>query len=300
MSLQLFVLDKIIRFQMKRRFEQRPDILQLRAMMSTMARRPSRVPAHVAVEATRLDGVPTERVARHDADTRAAVLYLHGGAFVAGSPVAYRALTWRIADALAVPVHVVDYRLAPEHPFPAGLDDALAAYRALRKAGAERIVVGGDSAGGNLTLALALRLKELGEAPPAALVCLSPATDLVADFPSHTENARSDAMLDPRLRAGVVAHYCPGADATHPLISPLRGDVAGLPPTLIHCSGVEMLRDDGVLMGEKLRAAGVPVRLSVWADVFHVWHLSADFLPEARRAIRDVVSFARPHLGGQG
>ena len=238
------------------------------------------------------------RLSTPEADTSRAILYLHGGGMVAGSPATHRALTWRLAARVGVPVYAVDYRLAPEHPFPAAFDDVLAAYRALLARGISgtHVVVAGDSAGGNLTLALALEQKRLGLPRPAALVALSPVTDLFEPFESFRTNARSDAVFDERTFATLVKHYCPGGDPDDPRISPLRGDVAGLPPTLLQCSADEMLLDASVRMAAKMKTAGVDVTLQVWPEVFHVWQLAADVLPEARRAIDDIVGFMRTRL----
>jgi acetyl esterase/lipase len=282
---------------MKRRFQRNPDPMLLRRMMKTMERRAPRVPPHVTLGSIELGGVRTETLTPANADEKGAVLYIHGGAFLAGSPVTHRALTWRLADALGVPVYAVDYRLAPEHRFPAALDDIVAAYRALLERGVSKIWVGGDSAGGNLTLTLTLKLKALGLPLPAALVCLSPVTDLAGEFESHRANAKSDAMFDARLLPLVAPIYC--ADAADPLVSPLRGDVSGFPPTLIQCSAIELLRDDGVKMAEKLSNAGVTVELDVWPGVYHVWQLSADILPEARRAIEKIVAFLKRRNGSK-
>ncbi len=295
MSIQRFLIELIIRFQMKRRFRRNPDVMLLRPMMNAITKRPTRVPEDVRISSMDLGGVRTERVASTRADESRAILYIHGGAFVAGSPETHRALTWRLAQPLRAPVYVIDYRLAPEHPYPAGLDDAVAGYRALIERGLkpERIAVAGDSAGGNLTFALALRLKAIDVALPGALVCLSPATELFDDLVSHRENGESDAMFDPRLRGKVPPIYCPSVAASDPFISPLRGDVSGFPSTLIQCSAVELLRDDSIEMAKKLRDAGVDVDIEVWPKVWHVWQLSADVVPEARQAIDKIVSFLR-------
>jgi acetyl esterase/lipase len=302
MSLQLFFVDKLTRLVMKRALVRSPDVLGLRPMMARVTRFARPVPRRVRVEPLDLGGVPGERLEARGADPSRAVLYLHGGGFVAGSARMYRALTWRIADGVGVPVYAVDYRLAPEHPLPAGLDDVVGAYRALLARGlsAEHVVVAGDSAGGNLTFAMALELKRLGLPMPAALVALSPATDLYEQFASFRTNARSDSVFDARTFASVIAHYCPGGDPDDPRISPLRGQLAGLPPTLIHCSADEMLRDASTQMADRLRAAGVPVTIELWPKVSHVWHLSADVLPEARRAIQRVVAFMRERLAITG
>jgi acetyl esterase/lipase len=298
MSIQLFFIDKLIRLTVKRRFRRNPDVMELRALMSEMPLRPA--PAHVTVDLVTVGGIKTERLHTANADEGKAILYIHGGGFVAGVPGNHRPLTWRLADKVGVPVYAVDYRLAPEHPFPAGLDDCVAAYRGLLDKGiaAKNIVIAGDSAGGNLTLTTALKLKSLGIDLPAALVALSPATDIEGDgFESRTSNAASDAMFTAPMFKTLENLYCPGGEGTHPFVSPYRGDVAGLPPTLIHCSGAEMLRDDGVKMAEKLSAAGVPTTLEVWPKVFHVWQVMADMLPEGRASIEKIAAFMREHLG---
>ena len=297
MSLQLYIVNALLRVAVKRRFRRNPDLMELRAIMQGV--RPGRVPSRIGVEGTSLGGVATERLAIADASAAHAILYIHGGGWVVGSPATHRPLTWRLAEQSGVPVYAIDYRLAPEHPFPAGLDDCVKAYRALLDKGFApgSIVIGGDSAGGNLTLALALKLKDVGLPQPAALVCLSPATDMEAPTPSRTENWKSDAMFDHRSFATIATHYCPGRDPGDPLISPRRGDVKGLPPTLFQASGAEMLRDDFVLMAEKMRAAGVDVTIDIWPKVAHVWHITADILPEGRAAIAKVGAFIRNRLG---
>ena len=300
MSIQLFFIDKLLRLTAKRRFRRNPDVMELRALMSEMPLRPA--PAHVTVDLVTIGGIKTERLHTASADESKAILYIHGGGFVAGVPGNHRPLTWRLADKVGVPVHAVDYRLAPEHPYPAGLNDCVAAYRGLLEKGiaAKSIVIAGDSAGGNLTLTTALKLKALGVELPAALVALSPATDMQGeDFESRRVNASSDAMFSEAMFATLEPLYCPNADMHDPFISPYRGDAAGLPPTLIHCSDAEMLRDDGVKMAEKMKAAGVPVTLEVWPKVFHVWQVMADMLPEGRQSIDKIAAFMREHLRTQ-
>jgi acetyl esterase/lipase len=264
--------------------------------MDEMPPRPA--PGHVSVEITTLGGIRAERLRTASANETKAILYIHGGGFVAGVPGNHRPLTWRLADKIGVPVYVIDYRLAPEHPFPAALDDCVAAYRGLLDKGIapKSIIVAGDSAGGNLTLATALKLKELGLAQPAALICLSPATDMEG-FESRRSNIRGDAMFTPEMFPTLAPHYCPGVDPENPYISPWRGDVAGLPPTLIQCSAIEMLRDDSVYMADKMKNADVDVTLEIWPKVFHVWQVMADILPEGRKAIDKIVVFAKARLG---
>jgi acetyl esterase/lipase len=293
MSIQLFVADKILRLTIKRQFTRDPDVLRLRKVMQGSEN--GRVPARITLQQISLGGVPTEKVTANNASVKHAVLYIHGGGWVGGKPGTHRAITWRLAEQLGCAVYAIDYRLAPEHPYPAALEDCEKAYRALLDSGyaASGLVVGGDSAGGNLTLALAQKIKMASLPQPAGFVALSPATDLAEDLPSRISNARADAMFDPQLFASrtVIQHYCPNNDLNDPLISPLRGDPSGQAPTLIQVSRDEMLRDDGVEMAAKLKQAGVDVQLEVWPKVFHVWQIAADFIPESRQAIANIVAF---------
>jgi acetyl esterase/lipase len=256
----------------------------------------AKLPADVTVEQAELGGVPVEKLTATGAESSGAFFYIHGGGWVAGSPRTHRPLTQCLATKTGMTVYAVDYRQAPEHFFPAGLDDCVAAYRALlEKTPANEIVVGGDSAGGNLALALALRLKAEGIPLPAALVCLSPATDLAATGGSRVTNAQRDALFVEDMMHTVEGRYCPGADPHNPYISPLHGDLADLPPTLFHVGDTEMLLDDSTRMADKMRAAAVPVTIKVWPKVPHVWHLMADLLPEARQAIDEIVAFVHVH-----
>jgi glutathione S-transferase len=302
MSIQRVIINQVLRFQVKRRFRKKPDVFELRALMDEMTPLLPAPPKDIAIEQLTLGGIPVEKLSTPGTNNGAAFFYIHGGGWVAGSPVSHRPLTWRLAKKLGIPVYAVDYRLAPEHFFPAGLDDCIAAYRGLLAQGvpASSIVVGGDSAGGNLTLALALRLKAEGVALPTALVCLSPATDLTFGGKSVHANAKADSLFVPEMMHTVEARYCPGADRTNPFISPLFGDVAGLPPTLFQVGNTEVLLDDSTRMAEKMKAAGVAVTLDVWPKVWHVWQVMADRLPEGEQAIDKIVAFAKTNLKTAG
>lgn len=298
MSLQLVLLNQLLRWQIKRRFRKNPDVQLLRPLMQQMEARTSHLPADISVEDLSLGGVPAERLSAEGASNGKAFLYIHGGGFVGGSPRTHRPLTWRFAKEIGIPVYAIDYRLAPEHPFPAGLDDCVAAYRALLDKGyaAKSIIVGGDSAGGNLTLALALRLKAEGLPLPAALICLSPATDMTGTGASRHENAEADSLFVEEMFDSLKPAYYPGRDERDPFLSPLFGDVSGFPPVLFQVGEREMLRDDSTRMAERLKAAGVEAVLEVWPKVWHVWQLNADMLPEGREAITHITRFARQHL----
>lgn len=298
MSIQLYLMRPLLRFQIKRRFRKTPDVFELRPIMEDLLKMQKAPPAGIVIEQTALGGVPTERVSAPGVRADAAVFYIHGGGWVAGKPANHRPLTWRLSQQLGIPVYAPDYRLAPEHPFPAGLDDCLAAWRALLATGipASNIVIGGDSAGGNLTLALALRLRDEGAALPAALVCLSPATDLASTGASVTANARADAMFTPEMMGTLEARYFPGRDPRDPYLSPLYGDAGGLPPTLFQVGATEMLLDDSTRMAAKITAAGGVAVLEVWPKVWHVWQLMADQLPEGEKAIRNITAFVKKYL----
>ena len=226
------------------------------------------------------------------------VLYLHGGGYFSGWPGLYRDLTWRLATLCRARVLCIDYRLAPEHPFPAALDDAVAAYRWLLAQGADphRIAVMGDSAGGGLAFAAMLRLRDEGVELPTAAVVVSPWTDLALTGESLRSNAAVDPLVPVELAPRVIDLYLAGADPRHPYASPLYGDPSGLPATLILVGGDDVLRDDAVRMAEKMRAAGCHVEIEVWPHMWHVWHMLMRVIPEAKAAIARIAEFMRDRL----
>jgi cation diffusion facilitator CzcD-associated flavoprotein CzcO/acetyl esterase/lipase len=225
------------------------------------------------------------------------LLYLHGGGFVGCSPRTHRPLTAALA-LQGLRVFVPDYRLAPEHPFPAAVGDAQAVWRALRSEVAGRLVVAGDSAGGNLALGLMLVLRDAGEALPDAGVLFSPALDFTGGSASMETNAERDAMFPGRQLENLLPHYLAGADAAQPLASPLLGELHGLPPLLVHVGANEVLRDDSLRLADKARAAGVVVQLRIWPGVFHVWQLAC-WLPEAKRSVRQAADFLHRAVRGR-
>ena len=218
----------------------------------------------------------------------AAILYLHGGGYCVGSPAMYRAVTARLARATGLPVFVADYRLAPEHPFPAAVDDAVAAYRALLETGP--VVVAGDSAGAGLALATALAARQLQLSPPAALILLSPWVDLTTSMLSD-KVARHEAVLSCAWLAACARHYLAGGDPKAPRASPIYGDLHGLPPTLIQAGADELLHSDAVRVHDALTNAGVAVRCEIVSGLWHGFHLHAGVLPAANAAIERVGRF---------
>ena len=253
-----------------------------------------RAPAGTATVERALGLVPAVRISRPNARPGCHILFLHGGGYVTGSPTLYRHITWRFADAAEAELIAIDYRLAPQYPFPAALDDAVAAWRALLAEGADprHCAILGDSAGGGLTLALALRLRDEGVALPAALVAISPWTDLAI-----TGQSAQPGTADPMLTAGdlhaFAAQYLNGADPRQPYVSPLYGDPRGLPPTLIQVGSDEILLDDSERMKARMREAGCEVTLETWPRMPHVWHAFAPMMPEAMKAIARVGAFIR-------
>jgi acetyl esterase/lipase len=223
-----------------------------------------------------------------------ALLYLHGGGYVACTPLTHRTLTIALARACGAPLFVPDYRLAPENPFPAALDDALQAYDMLRALGLRPadIAIGGDSAGGGLALAtvLALRERDRLERPVAALIAYSPWTDLLATGASLVTNARSEDMLVGANVAATARHYAAPERLRDPLVSPLYGDYRNFPPMLIFASTSEVLRDDAVRLAGRARSQGAEVTLRLEAAMPHVWPIF-DGLPEARRSIAEAAAF---------
>jgi acetyl esterase/lipase len=239
-------------------------------------------------------GVPGEFAQiRGLADTCDTILYLHGGAYCVGSPATHRAITSHIARRTAARVFVADYRLAPEHPFPAALDDAVAAYRALSLDGVspQRIAIIGDSAGGGLALATALRLRELGDPLPAALVLFSPWVDL--GDPDRGVEPAGEAMLSRAWTAECARLYLDGRDSGDPLASPINGDLRGMPPTLVQVGQDELLLADSRRLHSALAAAGVPVELQEYPRRWHVFQVNAGVLADADRALESVAGFLR-------
>lgn len=239
-------------------------------------------------------GVRAEWVVAPTADVGRTVVYLHGGGYCIGSLTSHRAMLSHLSAAAAARVLAVDYRLAPEHPHPAALDDAVTAYRwALTDGGAlaARSVLGGDSAGGGLTVATLVALRDAGEPLPAAAVCLSPWTDLTASGTSITTKAAEDPMVRVEDLERWAAAYRGRTPASASSVSPLFADLAGLPPMLLDVGTSEVLLDDARRLAERARAAGIDVTLTVADDMLHVWHFFAGTVPEADEAVARVGEF---------
>lgn len=288
------LLNSILRHQFKRRLRRiAAKIDQIEATRRRLERtaRWIREPKDgVQIVQESFGGVPVERL--RQATSAREVLYLHGGGFALCSPRTHRAVTRRLAKLANATVVVPDYRLAPEHPYPAALDDAVAVYRAiLERSDGRRIVIAGDSAGGNLALALLLAIKERGLPSPAAAACLSPWTDLTGSGESIGLNRHCESMLPAEKIAVAAALYAGDVDLKTPTVSPLFGDYAQLPPLLFHVGDTEILLDDTRRVAARAHAAGVDVTLRIWPDLPHVFHAFADFFPPARVALNEVADF---------
>ena len=256
-------------------------------------------PDDITWDAVDAAGVPAEWVTPDDCEPGRAVVYLHGGGYATGTLGSTRALSSHLARATRARVLAVDYRLAPEHPFPAAVDDAVAAYRfAIAEGHApEAIALCGDSSGGGLALATLVALRDLGDPMPGAAVCMSPWTDLTLSGASLERNRDADPMVSAATLTLMADAYLGEVDRRTPTASPLFADLRGLPPVLVQVGSNELLLDDSTRFVERAREAGVDVTLEIWDDVFHVWQAFADLLPEARDAIAHIGTYVDQRLG---
>ena len=232
--------------------------------------------------------MPAEWVAARGGPAGRVLMYLHGGGYQLGSPATLRHLIGLLSAGASARVLSVAYRLAPEHPFPAAVEDALAAYRWLlagQGRNPRRIAIAGDSSGGGLALGTLVALRDAGEALPVAAAVISPWTDLALTGESLRTRAEAEVMVKPAGMAETVALYLNGADPRHPYASPLYADLRGLPPILIHVGDAEVILDDSTRFADRAKAAGVDVTLEVWDEMPHVWHAFAGLLPEADQAV---------------
>jgi acetyl esterase/lipase len=238
-------------------------------------------------------GVPAEWINIPGVSNHTVILYLHGGGYSGGSIITHRSLVAGIAKTAQARALIIDYRLAPEYCYPAPVEDALAAYKWLlsQEITPEHIVLAGDSAGGGLTLALLVALRDEGAPRPACAVCLSPWTDLTGSGDSVLLNADKDLIIEPTALKPAAELYLGGADPHTPLASPLFANLSGLPPLLIQVGSDEILLSDATSFAERAQGAGVDVNLEVWENMQHVWQFAARFIPEARQAIDCIGEF---------
>jgi epsilon-lactone hydrolase len=256
------------------------------------------LPPGITIEPIDVAGRMGEWVSSPHVTTQPVFYLLHGGGFMSGSCVTHRELAARLCLAGELRVLLLDYRLAPEHPFPAAVDDAVAGYRWLLAQGIrpDQIAIGGDSAGGGLALSALLRLRERRLAMPAAGVLMSPWLDLALSGESMQANAAIDPLCSQVALRSAAAHYLGDADPWSPLASPLYADLRGLPPLLVQVGADEVLLSDSTRLAKRANAAGVAVELEVWEEMWHVWHGWAGALPEGQQAIERIGAFVRQRL----
>ena len=243
-------------------------------------------------------GVPALWITAPNANRNRAILYFHGGGFVIGSNRTHSTMLSYLSRDAATRVLGLDYRLAPENPFPAQLEDAIASYRWLLSQGfqPENIVIAGDSAGGGLTISALVALRYLGEPLPAAGICISPWVDLQATGKTYESNASVDPSVSRDRTLNMAKVVLAGKNPSAPFASPLHADLSGLPPLLVQVGSVEVLVDDSKMLVEKAKAHDVKADLEIWEYMTHVWHQHAPFLPEALDAIQSIGSFVKEHV----
>lgn len=280
-----------------RLLRERPAVskkLDIEAMRTRLDRFGGRFPEGVSGTVVDADGVDAEWVDASEGSSNHVLLYLHGGGYVAGSIDSHRNLSGHLAKAAGFRVLALDYRLAPEHPHPAALEDTVAAFRWLvaENYDPSRIAIVGDSAGAGLTVAALAKLRDNGAPLPAAAVLLSPWLDLTLSGESITTRAEVDPIVDRSLLAQVVEAFLgPKSDPCDPSASPLFAELAGLPPILVQVGDHEILLDDSTRLTAKAEAAGIDITLEIWPEMTHVWHTSCSYFPEADRAVANIADF---------
>lgn len=295
-SVRAFILQRVLKLTSKF-WQGRGEIpvAIARQRLDKLISRLPRWPLKIAFSTDKLEDLVLNWFLPPGADKNRVVLYLHGGAYIAGSPMStHRELISRLALHTGLDIVAVNYRKAPEFPFPAALDDASKAYRwLLGKYAAAQISLMGDSAGAGLALTLALQLRDQGEPLPAKIVAMSALTDMAGTGLSLQRNRDTDAMVPGWLLPQLAQLYCGGQQLTHPYISPLYGDFCAFPDTLLQVSDSEVLLDDSRRVADKMRAAGVAVQLDIWHNLPHIWPAFASVIPEGRAAIDDIARFIR-------
>lgn len=275
------------------------DLARVRRSMESRRWLPSFLPSGSRIETSRDPHLKGEWHTPADTAPRRTLLYLHGGSFVAGSPQAFRPLAAWIAARSRARLIALDYRLAPEHPFPAALDDAVAAVRALYALGVDAQALGivGDSAGGALALATLLALRDAGDPLPAAAALISPITDLAGTGESLRTNTETESLLSTRHMGALTRMYAGNQPVENPLVSPHYAELRGLPSLLIHASDTEILFDDSRRLAEKAKASGIAVEFTVWVDQPHDFHAAVPLSPESRLAVKGVGAYFARRIG---
>lgn len=294
---------RIIRYFARRSFEHLTPDSNLEDVRRGFEKTATRLkgPRTVAVRQDTVAGVDCDWLIPRGCERRPLLYFLHGGAYVMGSSRTHRRLLACIARAAGVRALLPNYRLAPEHPFPAAIEDARDVYRELLRRGEapSRIAIGGDSAGGGLTMATLLTLRKEGVVLPAATILISPWLDLSASGESMHSRANYDPLFRPHHMPAVADFYSGRLTHRDPLISPVYADLGGLPATYIQVGDHEILLSDATRIADKFRKANVPVALDVWPEMWHVFQFFVGLMPEATRAVNDLAEFIAGALGSR-
>ena len=293
MSIHNKIIKKLVSFQMSGWSE--GTIEEQRARQEKTSKY-AKLPADIHCQSINADGISAEWISAPDADL-GVILYIHGGAYALGSINVHREFIVRLVQATKIRCLAINYRLAPEHPFPAALEDATTIYGWLLNQGvdASQIIIAGDSAGGGLALGTMVTLRDNGEQLPSGAVCISPWTDLALTGASIQSKAKVDPILDLASLQMYARYYAGENELTSPLISPLYANLKGLPPLLIQVGTDEILLDDSTRFAEKARDAGVNVTLKIWDEMFHVFQL-IPFLPETKKMVDSIAEFVSQNL----
>lgn len=281
----------LVKYAVRPSLSPRWDVATQRRLLRLLSS-PMWLPGGTRVEPVAEEGLSGEWVYHGQADPQRVLLYLHGGAYVAGSPVTYRALAARLSRQANARALVLDYRLAPEHPYPAAVDDAVhACIRLFRDFDPERVLLAGDSAGGGLAVATLMTLRDAGHPLPRRVCCLSPWVDLEMRDERIAERAAADPMLTPDWLYASARLYAGGTNADEHRISPLCGELEALPPLLIQVGSDEILLHDAQRLAQQARSAGVEVTLDVWQGMWHNWQMFAGYMPESAQALSQAGRF---------
>ncbi len=297
-SIQNFFIRTFIRVVTKKKDVAKQPVEVTRKRLAKLMEM-NKPPGNVSFEKVDCDGVSAEWAIPKEINNNGVILYIHGGAYVSCSISTHRPLVARIARASKMKALSIEYRLAPEHPFPAGQNDAIKVYYWLLKQGVDskKIVLMGDSAGGGLTLSTALRLRDEQAPQPVALVCMSPWIDLVCEQDSNIRLADKDHMLSADAGKIFAKYYAGNESLRTPYISPYYADLKGLPPLFIQVSDSEIVFDENVNFEKKAKAAGVDISFEIWKNMLHVWQGYAPMLPEGTRAINKIGKYIQQKIG---
>lgn len=288
MSIQSYIMKKIIKIVVPT-----DEDFNLRRKKTDELAQKNSLARNINVQEVKLDGITCEWAYLENAPLDKVIIYLHGGGFCIGSINIYRHFTSRLAKATGIRVLYVEYRLAPEHPFPGALEDAISVYQSLLSQGisSENIIFVGDSAGAGLCLSTTLALRDKGKSLPTALILYSPWTDLTLTSKSLKTNEKKDPLVFVDDQKKMVMAYTKEKDVINPLVSPRFGNFNEFPPILIHTGTDEILLDDSLNLVEKAKKDGVEVTLKLWKGMFHVFSIFPDHTPEGKKSLKEVVAF---------